>query len=152
MVCYLSCGLAIALILGTLFVNIYSHYNNEVVKKYRSLLTPEQDNIYKEIVNERLRIYMTGQLLGLLLGLLYLFTSKQNFSVCMFLFIVMLTQYFYYTLTPKQKWMLDYLTTPEQVSAWLDVYKQMMKLYHLGVLFGIIGYFILAKSFLSKTI
>lgn len=153
MVCYLTCGIGVALILGTLFVNLFSHYDGGVIKKYRELLTPEQDKIYKEIVRERLRLYFVGQLLGVVLGIVYLYLSKNSSStsrICMFLFIITMTQYFYYTLSPKSKWMLDYLTTPEQTQAWLEVYKHMMKLYHLGLVVGIVGYFIVVKGFIEK--
>jgi len=47
--------------------------------------------------------------------------------------------YFYYILTPKTKWMLDVITEPNDVKAWLEMYKKMNIYYHSGLAFGLVS-------------
>jgi hypothetical protein len=55
--------------------------------------------------------------------------------------------YFFYTMYPKSKWMLDSIKDQEQTKAWLNMYKHMQLYYHLGFLFGIIAIGVLAFAF-----
>jgi hypothetical protein len=58
-----------------------------------------------------------------------------------------LTNYFYYMLSPKSDWMLNHTNNPEQVKAWLQMYREMSYNYHAGLALGIIGVGILAFAF-----
>ena len=66
--------------------------------------------------------------------------------VCLFLFVGLGSACMYYSLMPKSKWMLDHLTTPEQTSAWLDIYQEMKQRHYLGLLLGIVGYVLIGRS------
>ena len=66
--------------------------------------------------------------------------------VCLFLVVGMGTAYLYYSLYPKSKYILEYLTTPEQNAAWLEIYKEMKSRHYMGLLLGIIGYALVGKS------
>jgi hypothetical protein len=50
-------------------------------------------------------------------------------------------------LTPKTKWMLNYVNTPEQTKAWLNMYKDMQKYYHTGLVLGLIAVALISIAF-----
>ena len=50
-------------------------------------------------------------------------------------------------LHPKTDWMLNYLSNPQQIKAWLEIYKTMQFNYHFGLVLGIIGVGILGFAF-----
>lgn len=147
MVCYLSCTIASGFIFASLFT-MFATKKTMLANDLRSILTPEQDEMYKSIVEERTRLYLHGLVIGLLLGIIYLYLSRKDKNLtqrlCVFTLIAMGAQYFYYTMIPKKRWMLDYLDTKEANQKWLEMYKYMKYQYHLGFLFGIVGYTILA--------
>lgn len=147
MVCYLSCTIASGFIFASLFT-MFATKKTMLANDLRSILTPEQDEMYKSIVEERTRLYLHGLVIGLLLGVIYLYLTRKDKNLtrrlCVFTLITMGAQYFYYTLIPKKRWMLDYLDTKEANQKWLEMYKYMKYQYHLGFLFGIVGYTILA--------
>jgi hypothetical protein len=58
--------------------------------------------------------------------------------------ICFLTNYFYYRLAPKSDWMLNHATHPEQVRAWLVMYREMSYHYHFGLALGILAVGMLA--------
>ena len=43
--------------------------------------------------------------------------------------------------------MLEYIETPEQTKAWLNMYKGMQYNYHVGMALGLVGVAILAYGF-----
>lgn len=115
--------------------------------KYKESLNENQKNLYDKIVDERQSIYIRGTVLGVLMGLIYLYYTKMSLfnNNCIFASIILGVQYIYYHLTPKTDYMLLHLESKEQNEKWLQVYKEMMKRHHMGILLGIIGYFFLAK-------
>lgn len=116
---------------------------------FKKSLSPDQIDLYQKIVKERFNIAAQGLGLGFAIGFLYLYIFKNSFDIltnsCAFTGITLLTQYFYYMLMPKQS-MLPELDNQEKIEAWYDVYKFMQSRYHIGMIIGIIGYFILAYS------
>jgi len=116
-----------------------------VIQKYKATLTPELKARFEKITQERKTISLQGYGLGLLisLGILFYFTqtrpTKVNglFLVCTVISTMFVTNYFYYTLSPKSDWMLNHVNTQPEVDAWLKMYKQMQYHYHLGFVFGI---------------
>ena len=124
---------------------------SEVYRRFESLLTEEQKKINGEIKEERARIYLQGIVLGFVLAIVVFMMAKDKVigmfpRMCLFLFVGLGTASLYYSLMPKSKWMLDFLTTPEQSSAWLDIYQEMKSHHYKGLLFGAIGYIIVGKS------
>ncbi len=154
MPCYLTCAIAVALITASLATSFSAKkycYQHALMRT----LTPDQQKIYKEIVDTRFRLFVQGTIIGLLLGALYLATmvnrkvKNKTSVVCTFVAIVAGSQYFYYTMMPKKKWMLDYVTSGSSVEAWLDMYMYMKKQYHWGFIIGLVGYAILCFAFVK---
>ena len=71
-----------------------------------------------------------------------------NFAiVCTVMATCFLTNYFYYILSPKSDWMLNHMNSPEQVKAWLLMYREMQYNYHMGLVLGIIAVGIFTFAF-----
>jgi len=154
MCCSITCSIAAVFLFAMIYFNI-STLNNDVVKKYKESLPSDLQVVYDKIAKERLSISMSGYVLGLILSIIIIFyntTVKRNrlgakSLVCIVVTTSFLTNYFYYTLSPKSDWMLNHLKTPEQNKAWLEMYKKMQYNYHLGFIFGIIAVGLLAFAF-----
>lgn len=154
MCCSITCSIAAVFLLAMIYFDI-STLNSDVVKKYKESLPSDLQVIYDKIAKERLTISMTGYVLGLILSIIIIFfntTVKRNLLgakslVCIVVTTSFLTNYFYYTLSPKSDWMLNHLKTPEQNKAWLEMYRKMIYNYHLGFVFGIISVGLLAFAF-----
>ena len=125
MACRISCAISIVFIIGMIYMtNAMS--NNDTMKKYKKQLPDELQPIYKEIVDERTRIYYTGYGLGFLIAVLFILYNtlimNKTFStmsmVCISTTSAFITNYFYYVLTPKKTYMLEHIDTPEQSKAW----------------------------------
>ena len=156
MPCIPSCMISAVFIIAMIyFYNIAP--KNYVVSKYKSILSPELREKYEKITNERLKISYQGYILGFLLSILIIYYNysiknpklkPNNISlVCIVLSTSFITNYFYYLLYPKSDWMLNYLKKPEEIKAWLELYRTMQFNYHLGLALGIIGVGIFAYAF-----
>ena len=122
--------------------------DHNLFQKFMNTLNKEQKEIYNKIIKERLSLYFGGMLLGIWIGLLYLFYSKKsNKNICMFIVIVFLTKMFVYKGYPKSTYMLYHLDKKEQVDAWTDIYTYMKKIWMLSFVFAIISYILLGLSF-----
>jgi hypothetical protein len=153
MPCQISCLISAVFLIGMIY-STYSTYNSGIIVEYQKQLPEYLQKTYKNIVDERTRIYYFGYILGFILSLLVIFYNtqvrKNRFSisslVCIVVSISFLTNYFYYILTPKTDWMLDHIKTPEQTKAWLKMYKGMQYYYHGGLALGLIavGFFAFA--------
>jgi len=121
---------------------------------YQNSLDAEQNIEYGKIVKERRLLYIKGLIVGIILAAAYLYyvtgTVNPMEHSCVVAAIVMFTQYMVYTLTPKSKYMVTMLKNSDQQSKWLDVYKFMKNRYHIGMLLGIVGYFILSYIVLNR--
>jgi len=154
MCCSITCSIAAVFLFAMIYFNI-STLNNDVVKKYKESLPSDLQVVYDKIAKERLSISMSGYFLGLVLCIIIIFyntTLKRNrlgakSLVCIVVTTSFLTNYFYYTLSPKSDWMLNHLKTPEQNKAWIEMYRTMQYNYHLGFVFGIIAVGLLAFAF-----
>jgi uncharacterized membrane protein len=154
MACRISCAISIVFIIGMIYMtNAMS--NNDTMKKYKKQLPDELQSIYKEIVDERTRIYYTGYGLGFLIAVLFILYNtiimNKTFStmsmVCISTTSAFITNYFYYVLTPKKTYMLDHIDNPEQTKAWVKMYRNMQYHYHMGLLIGLIAVGIFAYAF-----
>jgi hypothetical protein len=114
---------------------------------YKDSLSSELLRLHSAVVNERMTLYMKGMGLGIALAFMYLWKTKGTVSPvgngCVFTAIVMVTQYLFYTLSKKEYHMLPNLQTTEQVNGWYAVYGYMKQRYHVGMLFGLVGYYLL---------
>jgi uncharacterized protein YacL len=128
---------------------------SEIVNHYKEKLPSGLQKRYENISEERKKISIHGYILGLVFSLLIIFYNlkikgqKLNTTslVCTVMATCFLTNYFYYMLTPKSDWMLNHINNPEQVKAWLQMYREMSYNYHAGLALGIIGVGILAFAF-----
>jgi transketolase N-terminal domain/subunit len=154
MVCSISCSISAIFIIAMIyFYNATAR--SEVVKHYKKNLPSDLQSLYEKISRERMMISYQGYALGFTLSLLIIFynlyfkSRKLNSLslVCIVLATGFLTNYFYYMLYPKQHWMLNHVNDKEQVKAWLQMYREMQKNYHMGFVVGIIGLGILAFAF-----
>jgi len=151
MVCSISCSVSAVFIIGMIyFYNRTSQ--SEVVKHYKEKLPSNLQKKYEKITEERMTISYQGYILGLFLSLLFLFYKKHTpfkniHVICIVMSIALLTNYFYYILTPKSDWMLNHVNDKEQVRAWLQMYREMSFNYHVGLALGIIAVGIFSFAF-----
>ncbi len=155
--CMISCSISAVFILGMIYMN-YSVAKSQTIVKYKSQLPENLQKKYEEITNERLTIYYQGYILGFILSLFIILGNvyldhkmlSTTSMVCIVLATSFITNYFYYTLSPKKNWMLNYIETPEQTKAWLQMYRSMQIYYHTGLVLGIIAVGLFAHAFRSK--
>jgi len=154
MVCTISCMISAIFIIGMIyFYNMTD--KSEIVKHYKNSLPSDLQKRYDKIAKERLTISYYGYILGFVLSLLIIFYNlyfkKNNINttalVCIVISTCFITNYFFYTLYPKSDWMLNHTNNPEQVKAWLQMYKEMSYNYHMGIVLGIIAVGIFAFAF-----
>ena len=134
------CFIAFAL-LGSMIYMFLNIDKNDQIMYFMSLLNSEQQEVYQNITKERMNIYLQGFVVGIILGIIYLKTTKnKNAPVyCIFVAIVLGVTYINYTIMPKSTYMLDHIETPEQAQAWLAIYQKMKKTCHMGMFLGIVA-------------
>lgn len=153
MVCKITCLVSIVFLFANIIMSLKLD-KNHLKDKFISLLNIDQKKIYEEIILERRNIYLIGYGIGIILSIIYYYFIKVLFKkvnnttlVCSVGFIVLLSNYFYYILSKKSKYMIEYLNNKEQVSAWLNIYKSMQFKYHFALLLGIVASMLFAYSF-----
>lgn len=148
----ISCALFLIFLIGMFYKILFTN-KSTILKKFNDLLSNEQKIIYQEIIDKRRNIYLQGYGLGFLLALAYIYLVNRSFkmnktaSICLIGSIMFVTNYFYYILHPKGKFMLDYLTDPQQIKEWVVVYKQMQWDYHFGMLLGLLAVMMFGNAF-----
>jgi uncharacterized protein YacL len=128
---------------------------SEIVRHYKDKLPNNLQKRYENISKERMKISLYGYGIGFIISLFVIFYNIKikhiklnNISlVCTVMAISFLTNYFYYILSPKSDLMLNHVNNPEQVKAWLQMYREMSFNYHSGLVLGIIAVGILAFAF-----
>ena len=153
MPCYVSCALATIFVIASIFMTNMTQ-KNKTIQIYQSQLPSNLQNIYKKITDERQRIYYCGYALGLILSIIIIVYKNQKripmtnaTMVCTVITISFITNYFYYSLSPKSTYMLDHINSPEQTKAWLTMYKTMQYYWHAGLVLGIVATMFLALAF-----
>ena len=154
MACTISCMISAVFLIGMIyFYNMTD--KSTIVKHYKEKLSSDLQKRYDNIAKERMTISYYGYGLGVILSLVIIFYNlkikgvKMNtFAlVCTVMATCFLTNYFYYMLSPKSDWMLNHMNNPEQVKAWLQMYREMQYNYHSGLALGIVAVGILAFAF-----
>jgi len=128
---------------------------NQTIKTYEHQLSPELKQTYNDIREERTRIFYFGYILGFALAIVIIAYNTQiknnkmswQSMVCLTVSVAFITNYFYYILTPKTKWMLDSIDNKDEARAWLKMYKSMQTYYHGGLAFGVIAIGLFAFAF-----
>jgi len=145
-----TCLIAFAL-LGSSLYTMLNCAECDPFKSYQDSLSPELAQLYNQVKEERVTIYLQGLVLGTLSALAYIWFWRGNLNPlansCIFTSIAMGVQYLYYALMPKKYHMLPNLESPEQVHNWYLVYKHMKKKGHLGMLLGVLGFLLLSTLF-----
>ena len=155
--CSISCSVSAVFLIGMIYMN-YSIATSPIILQYKSQLPEHLQKIYEQITNERTSIYYQGYLLGFIISLFIIignvYSDHKMLSttsmVCLILATSFLINYFYYILSPKKNWMLNYIKTPDQTKAWLQMYRGMQIYYHTGLVLGIIAVGIFAHAFRCK--
>jgi len=107
--------------------------------KLRRIFPEDVDAIYDNIIIERRNHYVMGLILGLALAYILvrmIRTTNMFHKISFVVGITSLVAVVFYFLMPKSAYILNYLKTPEQSIAWLDVYKTMKQRYFLGFVIG----------------
>ena len=136
--------------ISLLFSSIYMHLlkDTDNFTKFTSLLDREQLDIYNTIIHERLKIYIFGVILGIVLALLY--TKFYGKNICIFLAIVFITKLVVYKVFPKSTMMLYHLTNKAQTDAWTDIYVHMKTTWIKSIILGVISYLFIYYGFLQS--
>jgi len=131
-----------------LFSSIYMSYlkkDNDMFIHFMSVLDEKQKEIYTQIIYERLMIYIAGMVIGIILGLYYLFNNrKDNYRLCKFLCIIYVVKLGFYYFYPKSPLMLYSLTSKEQVDSWANIYLEMKNRWKESLIVGLLGYLVLS--------
>lgn len=154
MPCGVSCFISGVFIISMIYMN-YSMLNSQTIQKYQAQLPENLQNTYREIVEERTKIYYFGYFLGFILSIVVILYNTQlgknkmsNYGIiCTVIAVSFSVNYFYYILTPKNKWMLKEIKSEQQTKAWLEMYRNMQMYYHSGLVLGIIGVGVFAFAF-----
>ena len=140
------CSAAVVILLSSVFMMFLKDKN--LFLRFMNTLDNKQKEIYERIIRERLLLYFGGMLLGIFLGLLYLYYNKKSErSICIFIVIVFLTKMIFYKGFPKSTYMLYHLDKKDQVNKWMDIYTYMKKIWMLSFILSTIAYILFAYSF-----
>jgi hypothetical protein len=153
MVC--STSLVIGLALFGASVSVMLSTRSAALKsEFAESLTPDQLEIYESIIEHRLALYFQGLVLGIITALIYMNSidveSYRPMHLGTFAILVLGVQYLYYMIAPKNEWMLDHISTPEQARKWLDIYQYMSKMWHLGFLMAVLGAVVGCHAYLRR--
>ena len=139
------CIVGFTLLLTSIVMNFIGN-KKEVFLNFQGSLDEEQSKIYQKIVYERLMIYISGMILGVLLGIFYLYKyPKDKYKVCKFFAIVFVMKLGFYYIYPKSTLMLYHLKTKEQVDGWADIYLHMKKRWITSLIISAVSYFLIAR-------
>ena len=131
--------------------NVYVAFNadkTEHKKAFYATLTPDLKAKYETIVMERRDIYLKGYVYGLILSVVLLLGNKYTMknskmgrggNIGVMVGVTLLTNYFYYMLSPKSDLMVTHLDEEAQRVAWQKIYRTMQVSYHSGLLLGIVA-------------
>ena len=139
------CILGWTFLMSSIFMAIMKT-DTEIFIQFNKLLNEKQQIKYKQIIKERTCIYLSGMILGLILGLYYLYRNPSDkYRMCKFLVIVYIVQLGFYYFFPKSPLMLFSLTTKEQTDAWANIYTEMKSRWQKSLFMGFLGYLMIGK-------
>ncbi len=143
--CAIICMLATALFVSMLYVT-FNPYKLDVLTQFIHTLDSQQQQIFLQIHEERLKIFVLALIVGLICGTVFLLFMSEHGLVrsCSFALITLSVTYLVYMLYPKSKYMLSYLVRPNQKEAWLRVYKTMQYRSYMGMLLGASAYILVS--------
>ena len=89
----LYCFIGFTLLLSSIFMNFLK--NENVFNNFMNLLDDKQKNIYNKIINERLYIYITGTILGIIIALIIRYKYSCNICICFKSNVSFFSNYFF---------------------------------------------------------
>lgn len=144
------CGISSGFLMTSVFMMLFAKGSNEFEKK----LSSDKKEVYNKVITERRNVWLIATVAGVIASLVYHYYfnegNKSSLLACTNTFIFFMVQYFVYILMPKKNWMLNHLEKKEEIDAWLEKYKSMSRTWHLGIVFGIVGYLILQLYIVKK--
>jgi MFS family permease len=152
--CSITCIFSAVFVISMIFMtNAMS--TSQTIQIYQKQLPQDLQQLYQQIREERTQIFYTGYIIGFILALIIIVYNTQikktkmswPSMVCLTVTVAFITNYFYYVLTPKTKWMLNHIENPDQTKAWLQMYKNMQTYYHSSLALGIIAIGLFAFAF-----
>lgn len=156
MECMTECLLASGFIGASAFMMTVDRSTSGYNQLYNSL-SQEKKNAFKKIKKERLKIWLKATLFGIFASITFtkfgkdIFTSESVFNIsCINTLVFFLVQYFVYVIHPKSDWMLNHVDNNNQARAWLTKYKYMQRKWHIGMVLGIAGYYLLSVTVFKR--
>jgi len=154
MACAVSCSISAIFVIGMIYFYNMTE-KSAVVNHYKSSLSSDLQKRYEKISKERLSISYQGYALGVILSLGVIFYNlkfkgskiRTTSLICTVIATAFLTNYFYYMLYPKSDWMLNHMTSQQEVKGWLLMYREMQFNYHMGLVLGLVAMGIFAYAF-----
>lgn len=147
MKCMTECYLSAACIGSSIYMMLSRSSKHQEL--YQTL-NDKQKETYNKIKKERLLIWMKATILGVLFSIVFAKFGKYYFDIdnsfnrsCIGTLIFYGVQYMVYSIHPKSDYMLNHIDNNEQAKAWLGIYNSMKNKWHMGMLLGLIGYFLL---------
>jgi len=136
------CLFAHMVVMAHLGLLYYKVSGSEESKKLEATFDETQKEIYEKIKKERMCNYRIGILIGIALSFFYLrrlnISIPEHSIVCIYVGFTTLIANAYYTLKPKSLWMVEHLTSMEQVKLHNEVYKRIKYITAYGELLGFI--------------
>lgn len=152
--CMVECLLASGFIGASLYVMIRDKSVSH--QELYNTLSDEKKEAFKKIKKERLMIYIRASLIGLFISISFskfgkfLLPDKSFDKSCINTLIFFGVQSLTYRIHPKSDWMLNHIDNNKQAKLWLKKYKYMSKRWHIGMVIGLIGYFVLNILILNR--
>lgn len=135
------CFIGYTLLLTSIFMHLLK--NETLHNRFIKLLNEKQTKIYELIVKERITIYISGTLIGLLLGFVFMFFyPKHKYKNCLFITITMVTKLLVYSLYPKSTYILNHLNTKKQIKHWTEIHIHMRKIWIHSIILSIASYYL----------
>lgn len=143
--CSVICMFAAAMFGSMLYVT-FNPYKFDVLSQFINTLDSQQQQIFLQIHEERMQIFVFALITGLICGTIFLLFMSEHGLVrsCSFALITLGVTYLVYMLYPKSRYMLSYLVRPNQKEAWLRVYKTMRYRNFMGMLLGAGAYILVS--------
>jgi len=133
--CFLAAGL-----IGS---SLYTMMKCNECDKLNQSLDDNQRRIYLSIVSERKNLALQGLLLGLLLSTLYLYFTGRSINPlvngCIYAGLTLSITYLYYLLSPKKTYMVEHLSSQEQLNLYAASNRTMQWRGIVGTLLGFLG-------------
>ncbi len=141
----MTCSLAVVFLVANLYMT-FTADQVDAKRKLYAALTPQELKEYEHIIVARRRIYLEGYLVGLILSFMILVMNVWQrvplgrLSIaCTVGAVTLITNYFYYMLSPKPDLLVVHLAEPRKRELWQQVYRRMQVKYHVGLLLGIVA-------------